>query len=261
MKVTFLGTGVAIPEADRGPTSTLLRSEEASVLVDLGSGSLQKLQAAGCDLLDLDAVYLTHDHLDHLADLLPLLFSLHIPFYNRAEPLEIFASAETLERIRKLQSVFDDWLTPGVDEVRFRQVDRNDQFEYRDIVVETGAVVHTEASVGFRFTEKATATTVAIPGDTGKCDGVLELIRDANLAILECSVPDSYAMETHLCPSEIADLAVSAEPLAIALVHRYPLVRDLDIRSIIGRRFGGTILVPDDGHTVSVSTDGLEQLE
>jgi ribonuclease BN (tRNA processing enzyme) len=222
---------------------------------------LQKLQAAGCDLLDLNAVFLTHDHLDHLADLLPLLFALRIPFYNRQEPLEIFASAETLERIRSLQSVFDDWLTAGVDEVRFRQVGRDDQFAYRDLVVETGDVVHTEASVGFRFTEETSDATVAIPGDTGRCDGAVELIRDANLAILECSVPDSYAMETHLCPSEIADMAVSAQPLAIALVHRYPLVRDVDIRSIIGRRFGGTILIPDDGNTVSVSTDGLEQLQ
>lgn len=261
MLVTFLGTGVAIPEAGRGPTSTLLRVGDFSVMVDAGSGSLQKLQAAGVDLLELDALLLTHDHIDHLVDVIPMLFAFHIPFYRRTRPLAIYATQETIDRIHAVQQVFGSWLQPNDGAIEWHAVSRNERFELGPLRVTTGAVVHTEASVGFRLEARASGVTIAIPGDTGYTESLRPLLDGVDLAVLECSVPDEFAMETHLCPSEIARLGAETEPVAIALVHRYPLVKELDVAQQIGETYRGRLLIPDDLTTWQLRDDGLTQIK
>jgi ribonuclease Z len=71
LRVTLLGTGVGIPQKDRSQSSLLIRARDP-LLLDCGAGTLLRLSEAGVDVLDLDAVFLTHLHLDHVADLLPL---------------------------------------------------------------------------------------------------------------------------------------------------------------------------------------------
>lgn len=261
LRVTFLGTGVALPQADRGPSATLLRAGTTSVLVDAGSGTLQKLQRAGVDLLDLDALILTHDHLDHFADVLPLLFAFHIPFYQRTTPLEIYGTEETLARIRAVQSVFGDWLTPNDGAIRWRAISRDERFTIGAFTIDTGTVVHSDASVGLRFTDVESGAVVAIPGDTGPTQTLLPLLRDADLAIMECSVPDEFAMETHLNPTAVADIANDAGSVAIALVHRYPLVQNLDLVALIAETYSGSIFLPDDGATLELKEHGISEIK
>jgi ribonuclease Z len=71
LKVTLLGTGVGIPQPGRSQ-SALLMENESPLLFDCGAGTLLRLADAGIDMQDLDTVVLTHLHLDHCADVLPL---------------------------------------------------------------------------------------------------------------------------------------------------------------------------------------------
>ena len=47
MRVTFLGTGSAMPTGERFQTGLLLESDEGDLLVDCGSGALHGLQRTG----------------------------------------------------------------------------------------------------------------------------------------------------------------------------------------------------------------------
>ena len=54
MKFTLLGTGTTVPDVERGPTGFLLQAGGAALLIDGGSGTLQRLKKAGVDARDLD---------------------------------------------------------------------------------------------------------------------------------------------------------------------------------------------------------------
>ncbi|MBK5222475.1 MAG: ribonuclease Z [Acidimicrobiia bacterium] len=69
IEITLLGTGSPLPSADRAGPSTLVRTGDATVLVDCGRGVVMRLAAAGVLPIGLSAVLLTHLHSDHITDL------------------------------------------------------------------------------------------------------------------------------------------------------------------------------------------------
>ena len=245
MELTTLGTGVAFPEADRGPTSHLIRCGTFNALVDIGSGSLQKLHRAGGSVLTLDALFVTHAHLDHIADLIPLLFALHVPGYSRTRPLDVFASIETHEIISAAQAAFGDWLRPSEQQVAMHVVERGSTLRCGPLSVRSGAVNHTESSISWRFTAPDGAV-LAIPGDSGPCEELVESIRGADVAIVECSTPDEMPLPTHLSPRSLSEAAARAQVEHLLVVHRYPWVMGVDIVAEIASRFEGRVSIPDD---------------
>jgi ribonuclease Z len=75
MEIVLLGTGC--PQCDparRGP-SNLVRARERRFLVDCGSGVTQRLVEAGSRGADIDALFLTHLHTDHVVDFYQLVVS------------------------------------------------------------------------------------------------------------------------------------------------------------------------------------------
>ncbi len=69
MKITLLGTGSPIPDPNRAGPSTLVTTQDATLLVDCGRGLLLRLTAAGVLPPMLSAVLVTHLHSDHITDL------------------------------------------------------------------------------------------------------------------------------------------------------------------------------------------------
>lgn len=221
VELVHLGTGHALPDAARGPTATLLSSHGVTVLVDAGSGTLQKLHAAGAHLLTLDALVLTHAHLDHIADVAPLLFALAVPGYVRTTPLQIWASPTTHAYIDGLRSTFGRWVN-AEHAVSMHTLEVGLPAQIAGFDVATFAVNHTASSVGLCLTAPCGAR-VAIPGDTGPHPGLASAIAGADYAVLECSLPDAFAIDEHLTPSSLLDLVDRARPRRVAVVHRYPL--------------------------------------
>lgn len=252
VELHHLGTGHAFPDPLRGPTATLLRSHDRTVLVDAGSGTLQKLHAAGAHLLSLDALVLTHAHLDHIADVAPMLFALAVPVYRRSAPLTVYASSATLAYLDGLRTVFGKWVTPPDDAVQFVRVDVGQRLDIAGFDVRTYAVSHHESSVGFRF-EAPCGASIAIPGDTGPAPGLAEAIAGVDYAILECSLPDAVAFAEHLNPSGFVELVANARPREVAVVHRYPLASGDDVTEALSRAPVPVRFVNDGDHVVVTS--------
>lgn len=74
-RLVLLGTkgGPALRPGGPRPTSSLLELAGRRVVVDCGLGVTQGLVAAGVDLRELDLVFVTHLHSDHVLELGPLL--------------------------------------------------------------------------------------------------------------------------------------------------------------------------------------------
>jgi ribonuclease BN (tRNA processing enzyme) len=68
MTVTVLGSSGSYPGPGQPCSGYLVRTDTTTIWIDAGSGTLANLQQH-VDLLDVDAVVLTHEHPDHWTDL------------------------------------------------------------------------------------------------------------------------------------------------------------------------------------------------
>ena len=69
LDLVFLGTAASAPTAARGTSATLLRRGGDRLLVDCGEGTQRQLLRSDIGLVDLEDVFLTHLHADHVLGL------------------------------------------------------------------------------------------------------------------------------------------------------------------------------------------------
>lgn len=251
LTVSTLGTGTAFPEAERGPTCLVISDGTQRLVIDMGSGSLQKLARVGITPLDMDALFLTHAHPDHFADVTPLLFALTVPGYTRSKPLRLYASSVTFEILDRVADAYGHWLSPPEGAVTRVPLASGDRTKLGSFTVEAHPVQHTESSIGYRFVHSS-GPVLAIPGDTGPCESLTALCRDADLAIVECSMPDILPIDGHMNPTSLAAMAHAANVRRLAITHRYPAAVTNDAAEELRSLLSIPLLVPDDGDTLHV---------
>ncbi len=250
--VTVLGSGTCTPSTRRGAPGYVVRHGHRSYLVDSGSGTIQRLVRAGLRPVDLEALFYTHTHLDHVGDLFPLLFSLRNAYgeHRRHRALVIHGPPGFQTFFARLAQVFPDCVDGKHFEVRVREM-----------CPETGAVPlghglaataiplqHATVCVGFRFADDE-GRTVAFTGDTDACPALEELVRDADLVIAECSTPDSLKLPGHLSPTLLGHACQAAGARCLVLSHFYPPSDDEDIVSAVQKVFHGMVVKAEDGAT------------
>lgn len=73
MRITFLGTGTGHQLPDRSTAAIDCDGWGTHFLIDVGSGALRRIREAGINPDTIEAVFITHVHPDHVADLIPLI--------------------------------------------------------------------------------------------------------------------------------------------------------------------------------------------
>jgi ribonuclease BN (tRNA processing enzyme) len=257
MKVIILGSGIGIPSANRGSPGYYITFNDEQFLVDSGSGTLRSVVKAGINYETLDGVFYTHFHIDHTGDMIPLYFSLK---ENRAiqhrKNLLLYGPLG-------LQELFDQSIQPYFTSMRKASFDV-DIHELNDgqqvtknggVTVTARYVAHTDSSVGYRFATQD-GKSVVFSGDTGKCSALIELSRDADVAIFECSAPEEYAekygLPTHLTPTWAGQIAEQAGVKKLILSHIHPDTDRYPIARRCKKQFGGEVVIAQDGMIIEI---------
>ncbi len=66
MKITFLGTSHGFAEKNRFQSSTLVEVRGKSYLIDAGAPVEYQMETLGKDMTSIEAIFITHAHLDHI---------------------------------------------------------------------------------------------------------------------------------------------------------------------------------------------------
>ena len=72
-QITLLGVkgGPAIRQGGAMPTASLLQLNGQNIVIDCGIGVARSVVEAGVSLLNIDAIFITHLHSDHVLELGP----------------------------------------------------------------------------------------------------------------------------------------------------------------------------------------------
>lgn len=242
MQLTILGSGTAIPVADRFPAGYLLQFDGSLALVDCGPGTLRRFAATGHTLRELDAVLFTHYHTDHCADLAALLFALRSPTFAGRPPLRVFGAPGLRRLVDKLTEAWP-WLAPRDYELQLHEVTPG-TFALGTARVDAIPIRHTAQSLGYRVT--TAAGCIAFSGDADECDELVELARGSDLFVCDCATPDGQKLDGHLTPALAAQHAARAGCGTLVLTHFYPECVGHDLGAAAARHFPGPIVLASD---------------
>jgi ribonuclease BN (tRNA processing enzyme) len=265
-----LGAGGAVPTPTHGPAAYWLEVDGQGVLLDPGPGALVRLvrQPGAPDSVDdVDTVLLSHLHLDHTADLAPLLFAAHSVLARNPRPLQIFGPTGFAGYLARLRDLYGSWLQPRSRTVTVTELAPGDALPVGPAggKVTAFAADHDVGrfggvSLGLRITDGAGAV-LTYSGDTGPSPELIAAARGSQVLVAECSTPDHLASPGHLCPSRIAAVCRDARPDRVVLTHLYPLVAGRDAAGDVTRACGVPCEEAHDGFVVRIPAAGPSRKE
>jgi ribonuclease Z len=148
LRVTFLGTGGAVPTTRRNTASLFVNREGDGLLFDVGEGTQRQMMRFGTGF-DVDAVFLSHTHGDHVLGLPGLVQTWG--FNDRTAPLTVYAPAGAVSQVRTLLGALET--SPAFD-LSVRGVAPGDTVFERDAYhVEVIAAEHRTTAVGYALRE------------------------------------------------------------------------------------------------------------
>ncbi|WP_436931869.1 MBL fold metallo-hydrolase [Halosimplex halobium] len=264
MRVTFLGTGSAMPTGERFQTGILLESTAGNLLVDCGSGVLHGLQRTEVGYEGIDAVLLTHHHLDHVSDLMPLLKA---RWLAGATDLTVAGPEGTAELVTDLLGVHD-YMQDRMD-LDFREVGPS-PFSLAGFDVDAVETRHSMYCLAYRFAAagegasgasggSATGTdrpAFVFSGDTEAFPELVDFADGAAVLAHDCSFPDSVDVDNHPIPSELGRTLGEAdgEVGRVYLTHLYPHTdgRHDEMLDSIADHYDGDVRFASDGLSLDI---------
>jgi ribonuclease BN (tRNA processing enzyme) len=251
MELTFLGTGSAMPTGERFQTGLLLDSDQP-LLVDCGSGILHALARTKTGYEGIDTVLLTHHHLDHIADLLPLLKA---RWLAGETTLTVAGPPGTEDLIDGLLGVHE--YMQGKLDLTVREVDTDEAFALAGYDIRSRETEHSMYCLAYRF-EREGEPAVVYSGDTEASTGLLSLAEGAAVLVHDCSFPDEVDVDNHPTPSKLGRaLADSDADIGrVYLTHLYPHTegRHEAMLDSLAEAYDGDVRFARDGLTVTVGS-------
>jgi ribonuclease Z len=276
MLVTLLGTGCPQAHPHRFGPASLVRTNNASFLVDCGSGVTQRLLAAGSSGARLDAVLLTHLHSDHVVDLYQLIVSSW--HQGRERPQRIFGPTGTRAFAEATMALWQSereqriaWeRRPSTAALELDVVEFGEGlvWEADGVRISAFEVDHRPFAPAFGFLFETRDCRVALSGDTRVCDNLVAWAKDADLLVHECFIHremvarrggrSDQGLENvaayHTLSSEVGKVATRAGARVLVLNHLVPVELDRDalLREVTAD-FAGPVVIGEDLLTIDVA--------
>ena len=260
MKLTVLGSGTSVPHPQRAAAAFWLETETGLILLDCGADAAHRMAEESLDWPNLDAVWISHLHLDHCGGLASLLFGLKWApqTEGRRKPLKIFGCNGIENLLRAIDESNDYGLFDQPFPIELHEIPAGDSrpgadFEmFPGLRARTFSTPHTMESLAVRLTDKR-AVSLVYSSDTGFSEELAEFARGADLLILECSFWRDKPTDKHLELADAMRLALLAEPRKLILTHLYPEWDGVDLEGEAKEMWSGATIAAYDGLRLEIS--------
>ena len=220
MRLQFVGCGDAFGSGGRFNTCLHLTGRDTNILIDCGASSLVAMNKLEIRRNEIDAIFLTHFHADHVGG---------IPFFlleanyvsKRKRPLAIAGPPSLKDRFGGIMEVG----FAGTKELKFKFPLRLIEFDIGKSCKAAGVkvtpfhVVHDDRAgpcVGLRF--EIEGKVIAFSGDTEWTDALIDIGREADLFICEAYTRDK-PVATHMALSLLERHLGQIRPKRLILTH------------------------------------------
>lgn len=259
--VILLGTGTPVPDPNAAGPATAVVVGKRLFIVDAGAGVERRLSAAGLSNTDIEGLFITHLHSDHVLGYSDLIFTSWV--FGRDQPLRVYGppglKAMTDHLIAAFAEDIDvrtngfEYAVPNGYKVRAREVKPGVIYDSAGVRVTAFPVLHGSWKYAYGYRFDTPGRSVVISGDTRESEslaraaaGVDVLVHEVvDLSALGQTPPGSfggnivrYMSSFHTSDKKLGELASRAKPKLLVLSHIVP-TGVADSVLIAGIRSGG----------------------
>ena len=191
MKVTLLGTGTPFPNAERFGSAILVEVAGTKLLFDCGRAVVIRLTQAGVSPKEVDALFLTHLHSDHVVGIPDLWLSGWL--LGRSKPLPIWGPQGTSSMAKHLAQAFafdirirqaaPDPLPAKAVEIDAKEIEQGEIYNDGSTRVSAFLVDHGTVKPAFGYRVDSTGHSVVISGDTKFCQNLVDFAKGTDCLI------------------------------------------------------------------------------
>jgi len=249
LKIIVLGSGSCVPSFKRFPASYFFHPIDLKEnwLVDIGEGALFRLSEAGESYKEIDRIFISHTHPDHIGALVPLLLALkYTPDFKRKKTLYIYGS-DDIRKYLQINLDFAPYLKSNFP-LEFISLSPDSEVKFKNCSLNTKKMKHFDPTLGYRW--DLNGSIIVYGADGGVSDDLIELSENADLLILESSYPKDNPIPGHLTTYQAGKIAKKAKAKRLMLTHFYPEVAGMNEEEILAEvrasGYQGKILLAKD---------------
>ena len=287
-RVTLLGTGSPAPVMRRFGPGVLVEAGGKKLLIDCGRGTTQRLLQAGLRLGQVDALFITHLHSDHVVGIPDLWLTgwLEASYAQRKGPFRVYGPAGAQELMQGLAKAYD-W------DIRARIADQNlapenlraEVTEFKTGVVYEQAGVKVTAfevdhgdllkpAVGFRIDYAGRSVTIS--GDTKFSENLIKHATGTDVLIHQVAAareellknPVFQVILAHHTQPEQAGVIFSRTKPKLAVFYHFvllgapgvPAVSEKEVFEMARKTYDGPMLIGEDLMAFRLDRDAVVPL-
>lgn len=251
MRLTVLGSATPYASVDNPCSGYLVSSGGTRIWVDAGSGTLARLQRYA-RLDELDAIWISHLHADHSADLLTAYYAALFADVRLTAPIPLYGPPGIAER---LAHFLTNSARRSPIESAFAVAELTDGHRARvgELTLTTTAVEHGMPAFAVRF--EAGDRSLVYSGDTAPCANLTRLAQGCDVLLCEADLdraPAAGEPVEHHTAEDAGATAAEAGAGRLIVTH---VGRSVTPRRAVERaatRFGGGVAYAAPGAAFTI---------
>ena len=277
MQLILLGTGCPKVDYHRFGPANLISTSKVKILIDCGSGVTQRLEQKILSSANIDALFLTHLHSDHVIDLYQLIISSWHQY--RKKKWKIIGPKGTKKFIklimnawkeeRNLRIKYEKRETLKAFNIEVTELEKNGRKNIKDIEVQYFRVDHRPVVYAFGYNFINNNKKITISGDTRPCKNINKFALNSQILLHEVFIEKEIkpikgvrSVETlnnvksyHTLSTEVGKIAKKVNANNLVLTHFVPpIFNKKRLIDLVKLDYGKKPIIGED--LMTINTDG-----
>ena len=274
IKVTLLGTGCPPPVMNRFGPSILVEAGEQKFVFDAGRGALQRLTQLKVRWQDVQGVFLTHLHSDHVVGFPDLWLTGWVVGSGRSVPLQVWGPRGTKKMMSHLEQayeydirirLYDDRGAPDGVVILAEDISEGVVYDKGGVKITAFEVDHTPVKPAFGYRIDYAGRSVVLSGDTRVSENLIRYAQGVDVLVHEVAAPETFqragspperaksVIAHHVTPEQAGEVFARTKPKLAVYSHIVlPTATEQDLIPPTRKTYSGPVELGEDLMVIEV---------